>query len=73
MAEIGVHHADHIGARIQRVAQTVDIGFPQAGFSLPMQDGQASRVSFRQGLGDLAGAVRAVIVHHKDVMVRNLQ
>ena len=74
VGQIRVHLENQIRARLERVAQTVDVRPSEAAGALPMHHFDPSRMPAREFFGDLAGPVRRGVIddqHPKPRMREN--
>ena len=66
MGEVGVHLEDRLVTRVERPAEAGEVGPPS-----PSLAGRCSTwtrgFGLRQPVGELAGAVGRVVVHHQDL------
>ena len=65
---VGVHLDDHVVAVLQRPAEAGDVGAAEARLLCPVHDLDV-RVGLRELVGEVPGAVGAVIVDHQQVRV----
>ena len=66
---VRVHLHDHVVTALQRPAEPGDVSLAQARLFRPVQDLYV-RVGLGQLVGDVTGAIRAVVVHHEQVSLR---
>ncbi len=71
MAQVGIHHTNYLCALIQRLFETLNIGFPQSFLALAMQDGDLVRMVASQLVCDSAGPIGTVVIHDQYIELLN--
>ena len=71
VGEIGIHLEDEIVGPLQRPAKPRQVGLPQPVLGRPVQHVNP-RSGGRELVGQLAGAVGGIVVHHQDLDPRVL-